>query len=186
MKPFKGYEKAKPYTDQERLPMGGYILKILDAKEVEKQWGTVLEISFDIAEGDYSGYYKENYNLQQQEDKKWKGKATVSIPKDDGSKEDDWKARAFKTMTNAFEDSNKGYHWDWNEQGLKGKIVGGIFFNKEYDIDGKTGFYTAFHSFKPVSVIREGKFRLPPDKLLKKPLSVPDGFIEVDEDDLPF
>lgn len=40
------------------------------------------------------------------------------------------------------ESSNQGYKWDWNESSLRGKLFGGVFGEKEYEIDGNTGFFT--------------------------------------------
>ena len=48
----KGYDDVKPYVQQERLPAGGYVLKIMKAEEVKYDWGSVLLISFDVAEGE--------------------------------------------------------------------------------------------------------------------------------------
>lgn len=67
----------------------------------------------------------------------------------------------------AFESSNTGYHWNWDERTLKGKLIGAVFNNKEYDIDGRTGFYTNCHSLMDAQRIRDGKFRIPADTLLK-------------------
>lgn len=192
MEKFKSYETAKAPTEAgERLPVGGYIVKILSAEEIRyDDGGRALKISFDINEGEHKGFYQNNYKSQKEEDKKWKGVYTAYVPKEDGSEMDEWTANSFKGMTDAVEDSNTGYHWDWNEAGLKGKIVGAVFFNKEYAINGKQGFYTACHSFRSVKSIREGKFKIPADKLLKKSSNAPsgniDGFVPVDCDDLPF
>ena len=49
MKKLNGYEKAQAYSDTERLPVGGYVLKILDAVEQDnsdKGWNNQLIISF--------------------------------------------------------------------------------------------------------------------------------------------
>lgn len=122
MKKLKGYESAKPYSEQERLPAGGYILRVLNVEYQENDWGDVIILSFDIAEGEYKGFYNENYENQASEDKKWKGNYRLRVPADDGSDEDAWKQRRFKTIIAAFEDSNNGFHWDWDEQKLKGKV----------------------------------------------------------------
>lgn len=191
MKKFGSFDKVQAITETERLPVGGYILKILDAEEVEfSNGGSGLKISFDVAEGEHKDFYKQNYKNQQDEDKKWKGNLMLYVPRDDGSEMDEWTARKFKTAIEAIEDSNTGYHWDWNESALKGKKVGGIFFNKEYDYNGRNGFYTACHSFKSVECIKSGKYKIPADKLLNKS----DGtirvggavFEEIDDEGLPF
>ena len=69
MKQFSGY-KAEAPVRKEKLPAGGYVAKIMDAREVEYSWGSVLLISFDIAEGEHKDFFKNDYRSQQQEDKK--------------------------------------------------------------------------------------------------------------------
>ena len=116
MKKLNGYETAQAYFEQERLPVGGYVLKILDVKYQENSWGDVILLSFDIEEGEYKGFFANNYRAQTQEDKKWKGTYRLRVPKDDGSEQDNWTMRRFKTVISAFEESNSGYHWNWDEQ----------------------------------------------------------------------
>lgn len=189
MKPFKSYESATVLSETITLPVGGYVCKILDVKEESTSWGQRLAIRFDIAEGDFKDFYKENYSSQTQEDKKWKGVYRLSVPKDDGTKEDDFTARIFKTAMSAIEESNKGYHWGWDETTLKDKKVGVVFQNKEYNFNGREGFWTAPHSLKSIDDIRNGKFKIPADKLLKKTGTVgqvPEGFEEMDDSDIPF
>lgn len=76
----------------------------------------VLVIAFDIAEGEQAGFYKRNYDSQTQEDKKWKGVYRLYCPKDDGTDQDNWTKRRFKTVMEAFESSNEKYHWNWDEK----------------------------------------------------------------------
>jgi len=187
MKQFGSYAKVQAYSDIEKLPVGGYIVGILDAQEIGYDWGGVLEIKFDIAEGDFKNYYTEQYKGSQMEDKKYKGVYRMNIPKEDGSQQDEWTARRFKTDIQSIEDSNPGFHWDWDEKKLVGKKVGAVFFEKEWAFDGKTGFFTALHSFRSVETIKAGKFKIPNAKLLKNKPASADVFVEVDDDgDLPF
>lgn len=198
MKQLNGYASAQAYSEQERLPVGGYVLKILDVEYQENKWGDVILLSFDIAEGEYKDFYSANYKAQTGEDKKWKGTYRLRVPKDDGSEKDEWAMRRFKTVINAFEDSNSGYHWNWDEQTLKGKTIGGLFNNKEYAFNGRHGFYTNCHSLINVEKIRTGKFTVPDDTLLKntgsagsasQPAVDSDGFINIPDgidEELPF
>jgi hypothetical protein len=195
MKRLNGYEKAEAYTDQEKLPVGGYVLKILDVKYQENDWGDVIVLSFDVEEGDYRGFFADNYRKQTGEDKRWKGTYRLRVPKEDGTVQDGWTMRRFKTVITNFEESNNGYHWDWNEQTLKGKLIGALFNNKEYDFRGKHGFFTNCHSLVTVEKIRSGKFEIPEDTLLgqrQQGTGAPnvDDFINVpdnaEDDGLPF
>lgn len=168
MKKFNGFDRNDIYQDFERLPVGGYILKIMDAKEEQyRGGGSGLAISFDIAEGAHAGFYTANYKSQTSEDKKWKGVYRLYIPRDDGTEQDGWTKKRFNTVIVAIEESNPGYHWDWDEKKLKGKLVGGIFNNKEYDYNGRRGFFTNCYSLVDTERIRSGKFNIPADTLLK-------------------
>lgn len=160
------YKKAQAYTQQERLPIGGYVIEIKNVEYKENDWGDTVVLSFDIAEGEHKGFYMQNYKSQTAEDKKWKGTYRLPVPKDDGTEQDEWKMRRFKTVIEAFEDSNKGYHWNWDENTLKGKIVGALFNNKEYEFNGRHGFFTNCHSLINVEKIRKGDFKIPEDTLL--------------------
>lgn len=196
MKKYNGFDRNNVYKDQERLPVGGYVLKIMDAKEVDQSWGNQLIISFDIAEGEYKDFFTKNYKSQQGEDKKWKGTYRLNVPKDDGSEQDGWAKTRFNTVIVNIEDSNPGYHWDWDERKLKGKLIGGLFNNKEYSINGRHGFYTNCHSLVLVDKIRSGDYKIPDDTLLKNnssngspALTNSDGFMDIPDgvdDELPF
>jgi len=200
MKRLNGYEKAAAYSDSERLPVGGYVLKILDVKYQENKWGDVILLSFDINEGEQKDFFARNYKNQTGEDKKWKGTYRLRVPKDDGSEEDEPRQRRFKTTMQHFEESNQGHHWNWDEQTLKGKLIGALFNNKEYDFNGRHGFFTSCHSLVTVEKIRSGKFEVPADTLLKKSgnqtssdpytVSIGDGFMNipdnVEDEGLPF
>ena len=195
MKQFSGY-KAEAPVRREKLPAGGYVARIMDAREQEYSWGSVLLISFDIAEGEHKDFFANDYRGQQQEDKKWRGTYRLRVPKDDGSEQDAWSKRSFGNAMWAVEASNSGYHWDWNEGGLKGKLVGVLFRNKEWEMNGNTGWTTECCSLIDVDSIRQNHFTTPKDKPLKEraaasaPVSVPSAaFEEVaieSDDDLPF
>lgn len=198
MKRLNGYEKAQGYSDSERLPAGGYILRILNVDYVTNDHGDTIVLSFDIEEGEQKGFFAANYKLQTGEDKKWKGTYRIRIPKDDGSEQDEWVMRRFKTIIGNFEDSNPGYQWNWDEQTLKGKLIGALFNNKEYEFEGRHGFFTNCHSLVKAEKIRSGKFEIPADTQLKPkssymtgtPSAVGDGFMNIpdgiDDEGLPF
>ena len=103
--------------------------------------------------------------------------------------------RRFKTIMMNFEESNPGYHWDWDEQTLKGKLIGALFNNKEYEFNGRHGFFTNCHSLVSLEKIRSGSFEIPADTLLKKNQDQPhgtpvgDGFMSIPDgidEELPF
>ena len=187
MKQFSGFE-AKKSASREPLPAGGYVANILNAEEVHYDWGSVLLISFDILEGKYKDFFAKDYKEQDREDKKWRGTFRLNIPKDDGSEKDGWSKKSFGNSMWAIEESNPGYRWDWNESMLKGKIVGVLFRNKEWEMNGNTGWTTECCSLTSADDIRLGKFRQPKDKPLKAANTSNNSFTTISDDsgDLPF
>ena len=71
MKKFKDYETTQAYTNVERLPIGGYVIKIENVKFEEGTNGMSdrIALMFDIAEGEFKGFFRTNYENQTQEDK---------------------------------------------------------------------------------------------------------------------
>lgn len=170
MKPFKDYDKTQAFAEYERLPKGGYVLTVLGV--AIQRWPSgdeSLQLSCDISEGDYNGFFAKQYKEDAREDKKWKCNFNLSIPKEDGSERDGWTKRRFKTTMNAFEDSNPGYHWDWNEAGLKGKKIGGLFNIRQYEKNnGSVGEFTNLAALIDVNKIATGDYKLPADKLIEQ------------------
>ena len=106
---------------------------------------------------------------------------------------DEWSKNSFNGFIYSIEDSNPGYTWDWNETMLKGKMIGVLFRNKEWEFRGDRGWTTECCSVDAVSVIREGKFKQPKDKPLKASSSAAapaaaSSFTDLIDDDgtLPF
>ena len=188
MKQFSGFESKKSAGAREFLPAGCYVAKILNAEEVSYDWGNVLLISFDILEGQYKDFFATDYRNQDREDKKWRGTYRLSAPNDDGSAKDGWPKRTFGNSIWSVEASNPGYHWDWNEATLKGKIVGVLFRNREWEMNGNTGWTTECCALTSVDDIRQGKFRQPKAKPLKSNnMTGSVGFENVDTSgELPF
>ena len=191
MKAFNGLEIKKSVGANEPLPAGGYVAKILNAKVEEYSWGEKLVISFDIAEGEYKDFFRKQYNENTREDKKWKGNFRLTIPQESNQYFDSQK-RTFGNAIWAIEESNPGYHWDWNESALKGKMVGVLFRNREWEMDdGRSGWSTECCTFVSVEDVRTGNFKQPKDKPLKRKESYSSNqfseMVEIDStEDLPF
>lgn len=205
----QNWENVQAITERKTLPAGGYVIKIIAAKvstyNYNGQSFDKLEIAFDINDGEYKGFYQQDFDSQQQEDKRWKGVKRFNVPTDDGSDSDALSQRILKGATEALEDSNPGYHWDWDETKLKGKIVGCIFRLEEWYIEdeNKKGWKTQPFKFVPISDIKLGKFKLPNFKPHKNfPNDTPDNYqstldtasnikdrfeeLDINEGDLPF
>lgn len=195
MKPFSNYNETQAFSERPSLPAGGYVAKIKKAavRTYSGQNGSFdkLEIAFDISEGEYKGFFDDDLKTQTGEDKKWKGVLRLFVPTDDGSEKDNTTKSIFKGNIEAVEDSNSGYHWDWEEKNLAGKTVGVIFRNEEWEYEGKTGWKAQPFKFISASKIREGKFALPKDKPLNKSTAksqtkLPANVEIIDDDDVPF
>lgn len=191
IKKFSDYEQTKGYGDYEKLPKGGYVLVIKGAEVLSNRIGEYIKIAADIYEGEFIQYFTREYKNQQTEDKKWHCNYLLNIPKDDGSEQDGWTKRKFKTFTEALEESNEGYHFDWDEQKFKGKLIGGLFNEREYEgRDGAVRKATNWANVCTVDKIREGSYTLPDDKLINKaPTTSSTGFMDIPDsvdDELPF
>lgn len=190
---FNDYATTQPYGDYERLPRGGYVLRILNVEQCRNTKGDYLKIAVDVEGGEYHGFYHREYRAQQSEDKKWHCNYLLSIPTDDGSEQDGWTKRRFKTFTEALEESNPGYHFDWDEQKFKDKLIGGLFNEREYESNGKVRRATNLAQVCSVEKIKSGNFTIPDDKLLTgnnpPPMTDSSGFMSIPEgidDELPF
>lgn len=167
MKQFNGWEKAKEDAKHlgasSQLPVGGYVAKIKDVRYEEGQNGNSdrIIVAYDITEGDFKDFFQKAFEANTSEDKKWKGKATIYCPKDDGSDKDAWTQKNFMRWVNAFEDSNPGYKWDWVESKWKGLSVGLVYGETGTVIEGKEIVYTEVHYPASVEAIRKNDFKLP-------------------------
>lgn len=164
MKPINNFEKVQGYTNGSmQLPVGGYVVKITGVRYENGHNGGSdrIVVAFDVAEGEHAGFFKKRFDSDQNEDRKWKGTTVLYVPKEDGSEQDEWTIRRLKTFTNALEDSNQNYHWDWDENKWKGLLVGGVFGEVHTVIDGKQIQYTTFRNACSVEDIRKGNFKIP-------------------------
>lgn len=187
------WNEVKEFTDRPKLPLGAYVCKIKKAVVKSTDYGDQLCLLIDIAEGEYKGFYEDDYANNQNEDKRWKGVLRQWLPKDDGSEKDEWTKRSLKGMITSFERSNAGYQFNWNEKSLEGKLVGVLFRNEEWEYNNQTGW--AVRPFRAISAdsVRNGDFTLPKEKPLANrtdnvvaDISNNNGFTAVAEEDLPF
>ena len=191
MKAFNGLEIKKSAGASDPLPAGGYVAKILNAKVEEYSWGEVLVISFDIAEGEYKDFFRKQYNENTREDKKWKGNFRLTVP-NEGNQYFDSQKRTFGNAIWAIEESNPSFRWAWDENALKGKMVGVLFRNFEWEMpDGRSGWSTECCTLVSVEDVRTGNFKQPKDKPIRKKAennATANSFTVLDDssDDLPF
>ena len=188
----KDYDTTEAYTERRQLPKGGYVLKVLGADLKENSNGQYVQLGCDIVEGDFKDFFAQDWKAQTNEDKKWHCNYLLNLPKDDGSETDGWTKKKLKTVMLAFEASNEGYHWDWDTDSLKGKLIGGLFNTREYvGRDNAIHQGTNLAQLTNVDAVRKGTYKLPKDKLIERGIhddpvdefmSIPDA----DADALPF
>lgn len=173
----------------ENLPAGAYVCKIMKCTEDKNRSsnGTHLTIQFDIAEGEYKDWFAADWKNQTREDKFWHGVINQNIP-DETSPKYDTQCGFFKRFTNAVEASNPGYHWDWNEAGLKGKMIGVVFGELEKESQRGTRYMTTrADSIWSVDDVKNGKCKIPAPKMLQTaPQSYSAPSYADNEDALPF
>lgn len=183
MKPIENYENVQASSGEFARPTaGGYICKIIDVEDVpmnEQGKGDYLRIEYDIADGEFKGYYKEQFD-------KWGGNWNASFIRS-------YKEKALgmlKHFTNCIEQSNAGYEWDWNEKGLIGKVVGLVLGEEEYQNNaGKVKTKLVVKNIATVEDIKNGNFKVPAPKKLsvETPTNDVAGFTPIEDDsDLPF
>jgi hypothetical protein len=189
------YDKTKRKKNFEALPKGAYVIKIMNAveKPTKNNNGSYLEISFDIAEGDYAGYYEKVYKANTNEDKKWSNDAVyrLTVPKDDSKTFvwDNW-----NTFFADLEDSNNGFVFAGDTKSLRNKLIGGKFHIEQTSYNGNIYNHTRMKWTCVADDVRNNKAgRMPEDKLITTGLSPKTGaddFISIPEgvtdDELPF
>lgn len=181
----------------EQLPTDkAYVCEIKGAKEVDYTTDNGyrvhrVDIALDVCEGEYERFYQKKFDDSQDEDKKWKGVVKLNIPKFDGTEKDNWTVKSFNTQFVAIEDSNPGYTWNNVLDSLKGKKIGLVLRDKEWEFNGNRGFYSEPYKLISVSNARAQKFRKPNTKYLSSESTgdVASGFTPISnavDEELPF
>ena len=190
------FKKPKDYDDVKVgepriLPAGGYVCKILKAEETESKTGKpMLKVYFDIADGEFEGYFKEMFqNWKASSDDpqsvKWPftGTKWILFYNSEGKTN-----RDFKSFCTALEDSGISvWRKDTFDVGaLKDADVGIVFRREESEYHNERKWRTVPFGFRSVKTILDGSFKVPEDKPLPEPMIIEtDSFSALDED-LPF
>lgn len=203
---YGGEFESKKDTMISTLPAGVYVGKVLGAKvETQNIGGRDIDrliIQLDVAEGEYAGHYVRAYEAAQggMYAPKFKGVLRLNIPKQ-GDQYEAMNKRILQGAAWAFEQSNKGYKWDWNESKLKGLSVGFSVREADYLIDDSTGVRagttTEICKLESVDDVRAGKVKTPKKRELKEAqkkrlaeataaAAGGQGFAEVEDEELPF
>lgn len=169
MKAIKNWDKVQEASSGfEVLPVGGYVceIKMAEEKSNKNNNGTHLEISFDVCEGDYRGFFAQDYKGQTREDKFWRGVIRQNIPLE-GAEKYKKQCQFFKRFTTCLEKSNEGYTWDWHEERLKGKKIGVVFGEVEREsARGIRYMVTMPQTIVTVEAVRTDDYKVPEPKML--------------------
>lgn len=186
MEKLQGYEEAKAITGEyEKLEAGGYICKIVNAKEEKSKSGKrMLVLALDIEEGDKKHFFRRKFDENTNPDKKWSVGA-IYRQMLEGEK-----AVGFlKGLMTSLEASNDGFKWDWDEKKLVGLKCGAIFGEEEYErLDGSIGISTKIKYIRTIKTIQEENYKVPELKKLPQKGEAFEDFVNsVDSDEpLPF
>lgn len=173
---YSGNFESKKDTPVSVLPAGVYIGKVLGAKVESQTIGgkTVdrLVLQLDVTEGEHKDHYVKQYEAASggQYPAKFKGVLRLTIPKP-GDQYEDMNKRFLQNAAWALEESNKGYHWDWDESKLKGLAVGFAVRDADALIDDDQGVrmisYTEICRLESIPEIKAGKVQTPKRRGLK-------------------
>ena len=166
MKPtYQGFEAKENSTNFLELPPAGlYIGQIMAVRVVDadgvKTFRDWLEVMLEITEGDYKGRFTAVYNDQKErfgaENTRYRGTFRIAIPsgKED---EEEWVRRSFEGNLWCVEQSNPGYHWDWDENKLTGKKIGINLRTRLYTYNDKDKETVEVARFETLDDVKTGK-----------------------------
>jgi len=194
MKPINGFTSELRKKGYEQLPAGPYVAKIVAVKLEGNEPDQTLILRLDVAEGPYTGYYTKRFQHDSQNDRsrypaKYKGDFRLRVPNENNKRaqypESDM--ANFKDFVAKIEESNPGYHWDWNEQGLRGLLIGINVQQGTYNGSA----YTKIKFLEIVDEVRNGQVAtLPPMEprgdAWEPPVDQQSGMVMVNTDDVPF
>ena len=192
MKQFEGFKSEARAERYPMLPAGAYVCGIKNVKIEGQEPDQQLILRLEIVEGEYTGYYTKRYENDSQNTSglysaKYKGDYKLQIPNPNNLKRQhpEWDVKTFNNAMYCIEASNPGYHWNWNEAGLKGKMVG--INVREGVYNGNP--YTQIGRLETVDDVRGGKVKpmKPKEDTAPAVQAVdPSGFAPVEVDELPF
>lgn len=188
MKPTNNWANTAASNGQsERLTAGGHICRIKHAEAAQSRAGReMLKVYIDIAEGtDKDGFFERKWKMNTA--KKWPNDGTIYQLTTD--KDGNTNPR-FKGLIESVERSNGSWKWTWDENQLKGKLIGVVFGEEEYQ--GSDGQIRT--AIKPRYTCAAGKaMEQPaptPHTLAERPEepapAAQETFTEVQDDELPF
>lgn len=191
MKPtYNGFEAKRASNFAKLPPAGAYVAEIQGVKtelSYDKSRENIV-LMLEITEGEYAGQYHKVYEDQKSsfgDSVLYRGVLRLT-PYIEG--DDDWIRHRFEENLWCVEQSNPGYHWDWDENKLKGKKVGINVRNNTYTgKDGTERTTTEIAKLETISDVKAGKCRQLKDRVSKRTASTDAAYTDVsDKVDVPF
>ena len=193
MKAFSGFKSEASSKKVAPLPAGAYVAKIKGVKIEGQEPDQQLVLRVDVEEGEYKNYFFKRFTREKETsnyEPKYKGDYKLRIPNPDNKKamypETDLKR--FNDAIYRIEQSNPDYHWDWDENGLKGLLIGINMQAGEYN-----GFpFTKIGRLEIVDDVRNGVVQPMQSREQRGDaddstfIDKQSGFVGVETDELPF
>lgn len=190
----KGYDEVQVYGDWERLEPGGHKLVIGTVREtLTKAGNAAIEVKYDTDKTDKQPYYYTRiYQNDSRQNKRFGGIQIIPLEHDGEA------TKSLKSFCTAVEASNSGFSVQWGKnfcESLKGKKIGGVFREVEYEKDGDVKVAVNLYYFRKITGVED--VRVPAVKELVKTQSNSDwgatdidsmfaDASQIDNDDLPF
>lgn len=174
MKPtYSGFSAKENKGFLDVPPVGAYCAEIQSARYIPANDSTnklgrdFIELYIDITDGEYKGRYMELWKDQREKfgNAAYKGIFRL-IPPTDG--DEPWRKSNFEGALWCVEQSNPDYHWDWEEEKLKGKKVGINIRKRLYSYNGKDKETTEIGELKTIDDVKNGKCRRLNDRDTRK------------------
>lgn len=168
MKPtYEGFEAKKSSDFVTLPPVGAYVGEIQGVKTERSYDNThdVIVLMVEITEGEYANQYHKVFEDQNNRwgNVKYKGTYRLTPPIEG---DEPWKKKNFEEALWCVEQSNPGYHWDWDENKLKGKAIGlNVRKNIYTGKDGKQKEQTEIGRLETIEDVKAGKCRVLNDRV---------------------
>lgn len=167
MQPIQGFDSVQAiHGRQGALPGGPYVAVVVRAKEDVTGYGNpCLKVVYDIMEGQFAGKYADINGDPEQD---WRHEVEIDTAEANGAR--------LKALVDAIAASNPGWQWDWNEQGMVGRVFGLVLQERKVTRTkgknkGKDATYLDFWDAVPADAVRAGQVPVPPvnDKRTSQP-----------------
>ena len=144
--------EAKGMEDFRAMKIGAYecVIKEAGVHTNEQSGKKTFRVAVDIASGEFKNYYQQRYDSNTSMDKKWDNNAVRYLAFEGDN------VAYFKGFITAVENSNPGYKWNWEEETLVNKKIGGIFLYEEYENqEGKRNVKVRLNKFRSLDKLKD-------------------------------